>query len=131
MFSTNPYVTESRGFAQGFAHFHQIGSDAEAVEAAKGWWAEHPTHPKFLVVLLMSAHLPYEPKNPPAEPSPQVGDQFWDLDNWQSYTDPADQNRIRQLYSSQIPDLDHHVSQLLDLAQSNTTAIKAYERRLH
>ena len=121
MFSTNPYVTESRGFAQGFDDFYPMSSDEEAVEASADWWEEHREQPKFLAVVLMSAHLPYEPKRPPVPSSPRVGEKFWDLDNWQSYTDPADRNQIRRLYTAQVPDLDQHVSRLLDLAEPNTT----------
>lgn len=123
MFSTNPYVTQSRGFAQGFDDFHQLNSDAEAVEAAADWWSSTGEGPKLMVVLLMTAHLPYEPLQPPSSESTRVGSKFWDLDNWHSYTDPEDQQQIRQLYLAQLTDLDRHVAALLEL--SGETAITA------
>jgi hypothetical protein len=49
-----------------------------------------------------------------------VGEQFWDLDNWSSYTDPADQAQIRRLYTSQVPDLDRYVAEILGLAGPKT-----------
>jgi hypothetical protein len=115
MISTNPYVTESRGFAQGFDRFERVERDSDAVELAKQWWAESPSKPRFLVVLLMDAHLPYEPSEPPATPGSQVGDQFWDLDNWESYDSEADQTQIRALYRAAVRDVDRSAGELLEM----------------
>ena len=121
MISTNAYVTESRGFAQGFDRFSRVADDTEAVTLAKKWWASTEGSPQLLVVQLMTPHLPYEPTTPPESKSERVGDKFWDLDNWDSYQSSIDQAQIGALYRAQIGDLDAHVGELLDLVGPQTT----------
>jgi hypothetical protein len=115
MISVNAFVTASNGFAQGFDRFARVQTDAEALRLAQDWWSENQNRGRFLVVQLMGSHLPYEPAQPPEGASPRVGDQFWDLDNWASYTDPLDQARIRALYAASVQDVDQSVGALLDL----------------
>jgi hypothetical protein len=115
MISTNAYISASNGFDQGLDRFARVQHDKDALALAQSWWQEPGPEGRVLIVQLMTSHLPYEPKNPPQGKSPRVGDQFWDLDNWSSYKDPADQVRIRNLYSASVQDLDTAVGTLLDL----------------
>jgi hypothetical protein len=115
MISTNAYISSSNGFDQGLDRFARVEQDTEALELASTWWGHPHSTGRILIVQLMTTHLPYEPQNPPPGASPRVGTQFWDLDNWSTYTDPADQDRIRSLYKASVQDLDRSVGVLLDL----------------
>jgi hypothetical protein len=115
MISTNAYISASNGFDQGLDRFARVQHDTDAVALAQSWWEQPHRAGRVLIVQLMSSHLPYEPTTPPPGESPRVGTQFWDLDNWATYTDPADQDRIRALYAASVRDLDRSVGVLLDL----------------
>ncbi|MEE2751390.1 MAG: sulfatase-like hydrolase/transferase [Myxococcota bacterium] len=114
MVSANSYVTHATGFSRGFDRFESVESDEEAVAIAKRWWAEE--EPQFVVVQLMTAHLPYEPTRVPPGETARVGDKFWDLDGAATYTDSADRGRIAALYDGGIRDLDDRVGELLGMA---------------
>jgi len=118
MVSANSYVTQNNGFSRGFDLFESVKSDAEAVAVARKWWADEG--PQLVVVLLMTAHLPYEPTRVPQGGTARVGDQFWDLDGADSYTESADRGRIAALYDGGIRDLDDRVGELLEMAGDET-----------
>jgi len=84
-FSPNPWVARSKGFAQGFAAFHELWRDeeraafapatpADALEAtlsgatargvAEVLGARDAERPFFLFVNLLDPHFPYEPPEP-------------------------------------------------------------------
>jgi len=67
-FVTNPNVTETFGFDQGFEHFHYLGAGADAEEVRRevmGWLeARDDARPLFLYVHTLDPHSPY---TPPAE----------------------------------------------------------------
>jgi len=115
MISANAFVSASNGFGQGFQRFSRLDDDDDVLATAQRWWATPKNRGRLLVVQLMSTHLPYEPSTPPPGSSPNVGDQFWDLDNWASFTDEDDQKRIAQLYAGTAADVDRVVGALLDL----------------
>ena len=115
MITTNAYISSSNGFDQGFSRFAYAENDEAATELARLWLAEPATAPRLLVVQLMSAHLPYQPSNPPAGGTDRVGDEFWDLDGWQSYRSEEHRERIRSLYRAVVTDLDTYVGEILGM----------------
>ncbi len=121
--TTNPYTYDSRGFGQGFERVADLAEDGETVDLALQWLEEPRMGPRLLVVHLIGPHLPYEPKPPPPGGSERVGDQFWDLDNAATYTEPADRDRIRQLYAAEVAQVDLQVGRLLDALPEAVVAI--------
>jgi hypothetical protein len=123
MISANAYISSSNGFDQGLDRFARVEQDADVLELATTWWGHPHSTGRILIVQLMGSHLPYEPQNPPPGASPRVGTQFWDLDNWSTYTDAADQARIRSLYTASVQDLDRSVGVLLDLVGTEAITV--------
>jgi hypothetical protein len=115
MITTNAYISSANGFDQGFSRFAYADNDSSAVSLARQWLSEPSVRPRLLVVQLMSAHLPYQPSNPPPGGTDRVGDAFWDLDGWRSYQSEENRERIRALYRGSVQDLDSYVGELLDM----------------
>ncbi len=121
--TTNPYTYASRGFGQGFERVAEFRDDSTALETLLGWLEEPRRGPRLVVAHLIGPHLPYEPRPPPAGGTERVGDQFWDLDNAETYTDPLDQARIRELYRAEVAQVDVHVGRLLEAMPGAIIAI--------
>jgi hypothetical protein len=114
MVGTNPFVTDKRGFHQGFDRFAMAKDDQAAVAKAAAWWAEDRLGPRLLVVHLIGPHLPYEPQVPPAGRGERIGDRFDDLDGIDDYGQ-VDRARIAALYAADVAQVDARVGELLDL----------------
>jgi hypothetical protein len=115
MITTNAYISSANGFDQGFSRFAYADNDAAAIALGRRWLDEPSNAPRLLVVQLMSAHLPYQPSNPPAGATDRVGDIFWDLDGWRSYRSEENRERIRALYRASVEDLDRYTGELLSM----------------
>ena len=115
MITANAYISSANGFDQGFSRFAYAENDDAAIALARLWLAEPSSAPRLLVVQLMSAHLPYQPSQPPAGGTERVGDEFWDLDGWKSYRKEEDRERIRELYRASVEDLDRYVGEILSM----------------
>ncbi len=111
---TNPFVTDKRGFHQGFDRFSMAADDREAVATARAWWAEAQGGPRLLVVHLIGPHLPYAPEEPPPGEGERVGDAFDDLDG-AATVGARDRQRIADLYAADVAEVDQRVGELLDL----------------
>ncbi len=121
--STNPYTYASRGFGQGFSRSAELAEDPQAIALLLQWLSEPRQGPRYVVAHLIGPHLPYEPDPAPAGATERVGDQFWDLDNAGTYTDPLDQARIRQLYAAEVSQVDARVAQLMAAMPDAVVAI--------
>lgn len=114
LIGTNPYVSDKRGFHQGFSRFAMAEHDTAAVAQARDWWDESRRGPRLLVVHLIGPHLPYAPATPPPGEGRRVKHAFDDLDGISLYG-PEDQARIAVLYAADVAEVDGHVGALLDL----------------
>jgi arylsulfatase A-like enzyme len=65
-FSTNAYITESAGFAQGFHHFDFAQARSGETTAKVLSWLDRrdPEKPFFLYVHTIDPHAPYQPSEP-------------------------------------------------------------------
>lgn len=123
MVGTNPFVSDKRGFHQGFDRFAMADDDSGAVARALAWLAEPRERPLLLVVHLIGPHLPYAPAVPPPGDGVRVGDAFDDLDGIASYG-AQDQARIAALYAADVAEVDARVGVLLDaMAPGSITAV--------
>jgi len=114
LIGTNPFVSEKRGFHQGFERAAMAAGDRAAVALARTWWEEPRRGDRLLVVHLIGPHLPYAPAVPPPGTGERVGDHFDDLDHAPGYG-PVDRARIAALYAADVAEVDARVGELLEL----------------
>lgn len=126
-FVTNPNVTESFGFDQGFEEFRYLGaiSDAEMVRQEVMAWldARRDARPLFLYVHTLDPHSPYlPPEEQRRRFAPEVADVLATggkahLDDLQAGRVPVTETelaRVRALYDAEIAFADWSFGRFLD-----------------
>jgi arylsulfatase A-like enzyme len=133
----NPWISEERGFAQGFESFvedwrddtsHEAKEEDGAVDLATTWMGEQVDigEPFFLFVNLNIAHLPY---TPPESDRARFASRRWSGERVEKLMaieggwghlagrlslDADDFGLLRDLYEAEVSIADRHVGRMLD-----------------
>ncbi|MFC1850783.1 sulfatase [candidate division CSSED10-310 bacterium] len=123
------YVSRGFGFAQGFAHFQEVGDSKELimdelVDLSTRWLENRNPHtPFFLFLHSFDVHVPYTPPTeflPPFEPIPTSSVDATDpftllrIMNKDITLKPPDLEYLNKLYDAEIRFVDHQLGRLFN-----------------